>query len=273
MAVGFNISEIRELSEQLSVRLNMPFRHMTHSFLKRRLAMFFEKHGFRKIENLYESIRQPEFVDDLSQFFSINTTELFRDAGFWRQLRKIFNEKFIAKDCHVWFPDVASGEELYSLLILVEELKIEGNVQITVNHQSKTALTNIQKGLLSVRKMDTNAYNYKRFEGISSIDSYFVEKPEGINFKSDRLKKVNYQQGGIENIPSKKCDIVIMRNNLLYFTKDYHVTIKEFIDECLNKGGYVCLGVKEQLPVPYNDRFECIDKKEKIFSKFSFLRD
>jgi chemotaxis protein methyltransferase CheR len=274
MAVAFSISEIREVSEQLSVRTGMPFKHMTHSFLKRRLAMFFDKHSIRKTDDLYERLEQANFVDGLRQFFTIHSTELFRDAGFWRRLRKVFRDNYSIKDYHIWFPAVASGEELYSLLILLAELDDELNIRITVNHESEASLKLIKQGILQHRKMDTNAYNYKRFEGKQNIEQYFDEVEDGIRFKMNPGININFQRGGIDLIPETgNADIIIMRNSLLYFTKDYHEGIKHVIDKSLNKGGYVCLGVKEQLPAPYNDRFECIDHKEKIYSKFSFLRD
>ena len=45
------------------------------------------------------------------------------------------------------------------------------------------------------------------------------------------------------------------------------------IDKCLKPGGWFCVGVKERLPSPFSDRFECIDCKEKIYLKFNALND
>lgn len=274
MAVSFSISELRAISEQLSVQLRLPFRHMTHSFLKRRLAMFCDKHTLRKPEQLLEQLNEEAFVDDLCRFFSVNTTELFRDAGFWRHLRKLITANYPQQNIKIWLPDGASGEELYSLLILLKEANLISRAFITVNNPSHKGIENLKQGALNMKKMDVNAYNYKRFEGTGSVEDYFSETPDGPQFDVALFTNVSFQKGGIEQVQeSDKYDIIILRNSLLYYTKDYHEQFKRIIDRALVKGGLVCLGVKEQLSVPYDDRFECIDTKEKIYSKFRFLKD
>ncbi len=274
MAVSFSISELRTLSEQLSQQLGLPFKHMTHSFLKRRFAMFFDKHALRKPEHLLQKLNDDAFVDDLCHFFSVNTTELFRDAGFWRHLRKLITTSYTGQSIKIWMPDGSSGEELYSLLILLKEANCLDQAFITVNSTSEEGIKNLSKGGLLMKKMDVNAYNYKRFEGNSSLDSYFIDSTQTTCLDASLLKNVRFQKGCIEYVnDSDKFDIIILRNSLLYYTKDYHDTIKGIVDKALVSGGYLCLGVKEQLPLPYDNRFECVDVKEKIYNKIRFLKD
>ena len=274
MAVSFSIGELRAIAEQLSVQLGLPFRHMTHSFLKRRLSMFFDKYTLRKPEQLLEQLHQEAFVDDLCRFFSVNTTELFRDAGFWRQLRKLIMAGYPEQDIKIWLPDGASGEELYSLLILLKEINFINRAFITVNNTSNKGIENLKKGNLYMKKMDVNSYNYKRFEGSGCLEDYFTETPDGPQFDTGLLANVSFQKGSIELVnDGDKYDVIILRNSLLYYTKDFHEQFKGIIDRALVKGGVVCLGVNEELPVPFDDRFECIDNKEKIYSKFRFLKD
>ncbi|WP_439181995.1 CheR family methyltransferase [Carboxylicivirga taeanensis] len=273
MAVSFSISEIRMLSEQMSQQLGLPFNYMTHSFLKRRLGQFFEKYALRKTEQFLENLDDASFVDQLCHFFAVNNTELFRDAGFWRQLRKLIADNYTGKRFKVWFPDVSSGEELYSLLILLKEINCYSQVQVTVNNTSDRGIEALKKGFLSAKRNDVNAYNYKRFEGTASLDDYFNNTSEGAFFDADLLSNVSFTKGGIEQLSGSKYDFVILRNSLLYYTKEYHETVQAMIDKVLMGGGYVCLGVKEQLPANGNERFECIDQKEKIYCKYSFLKD
>jgi len=273
MAVGFSISEIRELSEQLSVRLKLPFNQMTHSFLRRRLAMFFDQYGIRKVDQFYERLNDDSFADELIRFFIIDTTELLRDAGFWRQLRSIIRDKLHDKRSHVWLPSVASGEELYSLVILLDELGLRQQFKITVNHPSEKAIDKIKKGVINKRQMEINAFNYKRFEGMKGLADYIIESDGEQLFDTSLLSEVEFKKGSLHTVPDAPCDVIILRNSLLYYTKDYHEELKNLLDGVLVSGGYLCLGVKEQLPQPFDNRFECIDKKEKIYNKFSFLRD
>ncbi|WP_430812492.1 MULTISPECIES: CheR family methyltransferase [unclassified Carboxylicivirga] len=273
MAVSFSISELREIAERLSSELDMPFQHMTHSFLKRRLSAYFDSCAIRKPDQLFEHLQDDQSLDAFKRFFTVNTTELFRDASFWRQLRKIMREKYSSQALHIWFPEVSTGEELYSLLILMDELGLMDSAQITVNHSSQAALDTLKEGLLSNKKNDVNAYNYKRFEGEYTLDKYFEERDGARYLNKALLRSVTFVQAGLNNVPAAKCNIVILRNSLIYYTRDYHLLLRDIIDGVLTRGGYLCLGVKEQLPAPFDTRFECIDSKEKIYSKYSFLKD
>jgi len=273
MAINFNISELKLLSKELTEKVGMPFDQMTHSFLKRRLTDVFEKQGFKKKEQLIDGLKNSLFCDDLRLLFSVHTTELFRDASFWRYLRKIISERYTNDTLNIWLPDIASGEELYSLLILLDENNILSKTKIVVNHTSAKVLNQVKEGVLLARKMDVNAYNYKRFEGADSLDKYYKESYQGFDFNSDLLKDVVFVQGDMLSVPAEASDIILFRNSMLYYNKEYHVTLKECFDKALKPGGYLCLGVKETLPMPFEDRFEIIESKEKIYSKYRFLKD
>lgn len=272
MALSFSISELRNIADQLTELVGIPFNKMAHSFLKRRLNEVFERLGFRKVEQLTEAIKNNDIADDLRYSFSVSTTELFRDPSMWRSLRKLISCNYINKPLNIWLPDVASGEELYSLFILLEEIKMAGNTHIVVNHTSKKAIENIKQGLLAVKNKEVNSYNIKRYEGKGDLEDYFFEDRTGYKIKSELIKNVTFRQGGILDIPDTKVDIILFRNVMLSFTRKYHLDIKNRFDEVLKPGGIICIGVKEVLPSHYNDRFECFDEKEKIYRKYSFLK-
>ncbi len=270
MAVAFNISELRNLAGQLTEKLDVPFNQLTHSFLKRRLNEVFDKNGWRKAEQLIEKINDDSFVDQFLLSFSVNTTELFRDPGFWRQLRKQIPVLKSTGNLKILLPDLASGEELYSLLILLHEIGYVGSTTITVQHYSNLRLEQVKKGILATRKMDVNAYNYKRYEGSNSLDDYFVESSDGYCFDTKLLHNVEFKKAGCEL--SNDFEIVIFRNTMLYYLKDYHNSFKESFDKSLKPGGLLCLGVKEMLAEPFENRFEAVDTKEKIYRKYAFLK-
>jgi len=273
MAVNFKISELRNIAEQLTEKVDIPFDQMTHSFLKRRLNDVFDRHGFKKSKQLIDSLNNKLFCDDLCLFFSVNITELFRDASFWRHLRTVISERYNGIPFHIWLPDLSSGEELYSLLILLNEIDFAGNVQITVNHPSAKTIDSVKSGKILAQKMDINAYNYKRFEGVKSIEDYYQENRNGFEFNRALLDQVVYQQANMLKRPNDLVDLILFRNSMLYYTKEYHVKLKSNFDKALKSGGFICLGVKEVLPAPYDDRFECVERKEKVYCKYSFIKE
>lgn len=188
-------------------------------------------------------------------------------------MRKSIAERSGDEGLHFWLPDLSSGDELYSLLILLNEINYADNARIHVNHPSLKALNDVKSGLLAARKMDTNSYNYKRFEGIAKLEDYYRESNQGFKMDSKLLNKVVFNQAGMLHAPAQKVDIILFRNSMLYYTKAYHYELKNTFDTALQAGGLICLGVKEILPEPFGDRFECLEQKEKIYGKYSFIKD
>lgn len=274
MAVNYSIRELRGAAEELTNIMDIPFIEWSQSFLKRRLFYATEKLGIRKHEQLLEAINNDEQKDEFSRYMTVPVTEMFRDARLWRTLRQHFNETSYNDTINVWIPDVSTGEELYTLLILAKENGLFDKMNIWINHNSKSILKDIENGIVGTRKLDTNSFNYKRFEGTASFDNYISEIEGEFQLSKDLLKNVNFTHGYFLNTaPQEKMDLVLFRNVMLYFKKDFHTTLKDYVDQKLKPGGLLCVGVKEVLPSPFSSRFECIDVKEKIYQKFKVLTD
>jgi len=272
MALNYSIREIRELSEVLTQETEMPFNQMSQSFLKRRLYLFGEKKGVKKNEQILAGLKDNAFKDDLINNIVVPVTELFRDPGLWRKIREYFLFLSDQPNIKVWIPQIASGEELYTLLIVAEETGVLDKIEVTAGYCASVAKERVEQGVIYSKKMDTNLYNYKRYEGKQSLEGYMEDDEDTLKLKSSFLSKIHFNKGCVTVVkPDEKVDLVLFRNVMLYYKKDYHSVLKEAIDSSLKPGGWLCIGVKEQFPSPYSDRFECIDQKEKVFLKFNAL--
>jgi len=276
MAISYSINELRELAERLTVVTKLPYNELTHSFFKRRLAVLYEKNAIRKTQQFISMLEEDQFIDIVNDEFAIATTELFRDPGFWRRLRRLIIESEIELDqtTKVWIPDVSSGEELYSFLILLEESGLSGQPEIMTSYISKESFKHVQEGLITTKKAETNNYNYKRFEGRDKLEAHFVKDKGRVFLKKEMFRNVKSEYG---LFPSEdieyKASIVIFRNKMLYYNKVFHERLVEQIDRNTKPGGIICLGIKETLPRCFSKRFECIDEKESIYKKYKFLTD
>nr|WP_321407201.1 CheR family methyltransferase [uncultured Carboxylicivirga sp.] len=272
MALNYSIRELRELSVTLAKETKLPIDQMSQSFLKRRLYLFGEKKGIKRNEQLIAGLKNEVFKEELISSVVVPVTELFRDAGVWRKIRDHFLTLSNQAQILVWIPQISSGEELYTLLIIAKETGVLDKLDITAGYCASDTKELVEKGILISKKMDTNLYNYKRYEGKAALEDYIEEENGSIKLKSSLLKKVRFKKGCVtEGQPDSKVDLVLFRNVMLYYKKDYHIILKDEIDKCLKPGGWLCLGVREQLPNPFSDRFECIDSKEKIYNKYNAL--
>ncbi|MBI9061141.1 MAG: hypothetical protein JEZ14_04095 [Marinilabiliaceae bacterium] len=276
MAISYSINELKELAERLTSVTNLPYHELTHSFFKRRLALLFEKKAIRKTQQFISLLEEDYFIDAVNDEFAIATTELFRDPGFWRKLRRLITDSNIKLDqqTKVWIPNVTSGEELYSFLILLEEAGLSGQFEIMTSHISKLSINRVQEGIISTKKAETNNYNYKRFEGNSKLDNYFGKDKCIVCLKKELLNNVKIESGFFPHEDKEhKASIVIFRNKMLYYNKSFHEKLVERIDRNTKPGGIVCFGINETIPKCFSKRFECIDEKESIYRKYKFLTD
>lgn len=274
MAVNYSIKELREAAEELTTKLALPYNEMSQSFLKRRLHYATEKLNIRKHEQLIEAIEEDSFQEEFMQQMNVPNTEMFRDAKLWRTLRQHFNECKYDSKINVWIPDASTGEELYTLLIMAKEANLSENMNIWINQTSKHLLKNIEKGILGTRKLDANAFNYKRFEGTSSFNDYIIEVDGQLHINPDLIKNITFTHGYfLDKVPDERMDLILFRNVMLYYKKDFHSQLKDCVDKSLKPGGLLCVGVKEVLPSPFSMRFECIEPTEKIYQKFKMLTD
>lgn len=276
MAISYSINELRELAEKVSAVTSLPYDELTHSFFKRRLAVLFEKRAIRKTEQFISLLEEDHFIDVVNDEFAIATTELFRDPGFWRKLRRLITDSEIELDeqIKVWIPNVTSGEELYSFLILLEEAGLSRQFEVLTSHISKLSIKRVQEGIMSTKKVETNNYNYKRFEGGSKLENYLENYGSNVCVKRELLENVKIESGFFPPEDKEhKASIVIFRNKMLYYNKSFHEKLVERIDRNTKPGGIVCVGINETIPKCFSQRFECIDEKESIYRKYKFLTD
>lgn len=274
MALNYSIRELRELADLLTKETNVAFDQMSQSFLKRRLNLFGDKKGLRKHEQLLKALEQDAFKDDLLYTINVPVTELFRDAGVWRNIRDRMLQLAAQPTISVWIPHVSSGEELYTLLIIARETGVWDKLNVTAGYCSSALKEQVKNGIIQNKKMEMNLYNYKRYEGKTGLEIYIEEDNGTIKLKNDLLSKVEFKKGLVtDGQPAHKVDLILFRNVMLYFKKSYHAVFKDTIDSCLKPGGWLCVGEKEHLPSPFSERFEWIDTKEKIYTKFNALND
>lgn len=273
MAMHLSIRELRELTVTLTTKTEVAFDQLSPSFLKRRLNLFGDKKGIRNAEQLIERIEQPDFVNELLDFIIVPVTELFRDPGLWRKVRDYLKEIADRERILVWLPQVSSGEELYSLLIIAKELGVWDKLEVIAGYSSEAFRKKVKCGLFHNKKIDNDLYNYKRYEGKDGLEEFIQVEGCCVHLDRELLQKVELRKGHfLGGVPDEKVDLVLFRNVLLYCKKEYHNVLKEHIDKFIKPGGWLCLGVREGLQ-DYENRFECIDEKEKIYQKYSVLTD
>lgn len=272
-----NIEEDRNQSFQILLDKifqdrGMDFRHYHQEILKRRLSI---RMNINRVSNFSEYLRilinNPQEYDSLFEVFCINVSEFFRDPDVWETVKKILidlirekNEKN-APRMVIWSSAAASGEEPYSIAILVKEiLKTE-----KANFPIEIHATDIdEKALRACRKAEYPKAALKNVKE-DMVKQYFTQtfsggwklKPEiqtMVRFKSLDLITQDY-------VPST--DVVFCRNVFIYFTRSLQDQLLMKFYKSLNIGGYFVMGKTETMWQDAKEIFEEIDLAAHIYRK------
>ncbi len=266
------IVETRNVIKAVLDTYGYDFRNYALTSFKRRLEGIITGNGFRDAEGLiYRIQNSKEYFDIFLQELTPETTEMFRDPSHWRALRdEVIPElKRSTSKPKIWVANYDSGEELYSLAILLKETGLLENVQIFSTVISNTVMTKIQQGKIDSRQIEVNEANYARIGVGHSYSRYFSQTATGIFFDVKLIENVSFVRlntlyegapGGVR--------LALFRNQLIYFNQTHQDKVINTISESLVPGGYLALGAKESLEnTNINHKFTVVNEAEKIYRK------
>lgn len=230
-----------------------------------------ELHGLT-IEALLKKINdQADFMIKFLDEVTVNTTELFRDPGFWRLLRQeiIPAIQLNNKNFRIMHAGCSSGEEVLSMAILLKEMGIYDNVTLIATDIDTVVLEKAKAAAYPVKNMELNEKNYIRFEGQAALKNYYSEENGKAVFNRDLFKNVSFRKydlvtGEVFN----KFDLILCRNVMIYFNQALQNEVLKKFHGSLFKYGYLCIGTKESVIwCDYANRFIVVNQEEKIYKK------
>ena len=218
------------------------------------------------------------FVEEVVEAITVNTTELFRDPDVWRfllekQLPSYHNNNFI----NVWHAGCSTGQEVYSLLILFNELGMLDKVRVFATDISQKALDIAQKGIYK-HQLDRGCIEnfnevFKSHDQTLAFSKYFDvdEKKDEIIIKPFLKENVKFIRHDLvkKELPFyNKMDLVFCRNVLIYFNIKLQTRIVQRFFDSLYAHGALVLGAHEGLSGFFKTKFDRhgpIYKKSNVF--------
>lgn len=268
------IKEARSVMELVRRRFGDDFSDFSLTIFVRRLGVALEKLGLPSVDALHDMLQHGPREDYDRFLWAVlpNTTELFRDPSFWRYLRDTVLPSLASREgtsFTIWQAALDSGEELFSLLILLEEL---GYDECTVysSYMGAKMLQQSSTGFMPVRTTDVDSANFTRCQLHGQFSDYVEERKGHRVFVGKLLPRVQYvQQRPVFSLPPKQeASLVLCRNQLLYFNATLCYRNLEVLAKSLRAGGYLALGVQERLANLQNcSTFTAFNERESIYRR------
>ncbi|MCB0804842.1 MAG: protein-glutamate O-methyltransferase CheR [Bacteroidales bacterium] len=263
--------EIRLLLEAIYMKYGYDFRNYGQAHLKRRILHRKNLEDFETIADMVkEVIYNQEFFDRLLLDLSINVTEMFRDPSFYQAIReKVIPQLRTYPFLKIWHAGCASGEEVYSMAILLEEEGLYDKVQLYATDFNQMILKKARQGIYPMDRIKQYTSNYQKSGGKNSFADYYSAKYDSVIINPSIKRNIVFADHNLVlDGVFGEMNMVICRNVLIYFNTDLqnHV-IRLFLDS-LTHGGFLALGSRESLRfTDYYEKFTEVSASEKIYKK------
>ena len=213
--------------------------------MKRRIEALILKNGIGSFSDYVKKLKTDKVAfDEFINYITINVSEFFRNPEQWALLeREIFPYLFehFGKDLKIWSAACSTGDEPYSLVMLLTKFLPLNKIKIIATDIDKTVMEKAKAGF----------YNVKSLKALPSefVKKYFVKINDNTYQITDAVKScVEFKQHDLlrDTYPSG-CDLIICRNVLIYFTDDAKNKIYSDFHKALKKDGLLFVGSTEQI--------------------------
>lgn len=263
--------ELQLLLEAIFQRYGYDFRSYSRASLRRRVEQHLLIARYKHIGELIHAIlHSGEAFGALLSFLTINVTEMFRDPDFYQAFREkvvpvLRTHPFIK----IWHAGCATGEEIYSMAILLEEEGLYDRCQIYATDIDKEVLEKARKGIFSVADLRKYTENYQKAGGRRSLSDYYTAKYDNVIMEPRLKKNVIFADHDLATDQVfGEMQVIFCRNVMIYFNKELQNRVFQLFHDSLDLGGTLCLGNKESLRfAACADQFDVVDKAQRIYRK------
>lgn len=263
--------EIRLLVEAVFLRYGHDFRDYAPASMKRRVLQAQQRMGVASISALQERVlHDPAGFAQLLQYLTVPVSEMFRDPAYFLALRNhVVPVLRTYPSIKVWVAGCSTGEEPYSLAILLQE---EGLLERTIlyatdiNHAS---LDKARAGIFSLEHMRAFTRNYQKAGGTRSFSDYYTAAYGGALFDKGLRERITFADHSLAtDAVFSETQLVSCRNVLIYFNRKLQDRALGLFHDSLSHRGFLGLGSKETLDFSaYADRFQAVSRPERIYRK------
>lgn len=226
------------------------FRNYARASITRRIRRAMQLEAVSTVSSLQARIlHDPDVAMRFVASISVHTTAMFRDADVYRALRSdviplLRTYPFV----RIWHAGCSTGEEVYSLAILLEELGVYERCRMYATDISDAILDRARQGVVPLAKMREYTQNYQQSGGQQDFSSYYTADQENAVFRSSLRRNIVFSQHNlVSDSMFNEFQLVVCRNVLLYFDEQLRDRAHELFYASLSPLGTLVLGKKESL--------------------------
>lgn len=242
--------EIRLLLEGLQRIYGYDFRDYAEASIKRRLNHWLAESEFATFSQAQSHLlRDRGAFESLVRGITVNVTEMFRDPAFFKAVREqvvpfLKTYPFVK----IWHAGCATGEEAYSMAILLNEEGMAGRYRMYATDINETVLQKASEGIIPMAEMQRFTRNYQKGGGCASFADYYTARYDRAILSAALKKDIVFAPHNLAvDGEFGEMNMVLCRNVMIYFKPALKERCLQLFDSSLIPGGFLCLGLKETL--------------------------
>jgi chemotaxis protein methyltransferase CheR len=251
--LGYSIikdHEIDILLEDIYRDYGYDFLQYSRASMKRRINRLMTNDRLASFAELRFVLKDnPAFLQHFVEEITVNLTEMFRDPLFFRQLREeILPQLGTYPLIRVWIAGCSTGEEAYSMSILLKEANLYHKSLIYATDINPRVLDIARNGVYPLSQIKSFSENYIESGGKQDFSKYYTANYEWAKFNADLKQKMILSTHNLVSDTSfNSFQLILCRNVLIYFNKDLQERVFKLFDASLENLGYLALGSKETI--------------------------
>jgi chemotaxis protein methyltransferase CheR len=263
--------ELALLLEGIYRRYGFDFREYAPASLRRRVLRRVHAEGLTTVSALQDKLlRDPACMERLLLDLSINVTAMFRDPTFYVRFReKVVPLLRTYPFTRIWVAGCSTGEEVYSLAILLLEEGVYDRTRIYATDINESVLDRARTGVFPLDKMREYTQNYIKSGGERAFSEYYLAKYDGAQFQRSLVENVVFAQHNLVSDRSfNEFNVIVCRNVMIYFDRALQDRVHRLFYESLITFGVLALGAKESIKFsPFESCYEDLDVTERLYKK------
>jgi chemotaxis protein methyltransferase CheR len=263
--------EYQDLLEAIKVVYGYDFTEYAQASVRRRIDHFMQNRKIKAVDSLKRMILSDEkLCEEFIQEISVTVTEMFRDPVFYKSVREHVMQRLATYPfIKVWVAGCATGEEVYSIAIVLKEAGLLDRSLIYATDINQKSLLKAKDGLYQAQNMKRYTTNYQESGGQRSFSEYYKANYDSVLLDKSLKQNLVFAPHNLAiDKAFNEFQLILCRNVLIYFNQALQNKVINLFYESLCSFGVLCLGNKESLLFSDKQKhFEEIDRKERIYMK------
>ena len=245
-----NDEQVEILINDVLEQYGYDFTGYSRASLKRRLNRLYslDKHvSFAEFR--YKTLNDEVYFKHFVEGVTVNVTEMFRDPSFYKTLRtQILPNLATYPFIRIWLAGCSTGEEAYSIAIILKELNLLHKSLIYATDLNPTVLEKAATGMFPLAQMKSYSENYIESGGAKDFSSYYLANYSLAKFDMELKNKMIFSTHNLVSDRSfNEFQLILCRNVLIYFDRPLQFRVLQLFNQSLENLGYLALGSKESI--------------------------